>query len=127
LSGVSQAFVILFQALSGICRAFVGHLSGFYRNQKATSFMDIENSSGNVFADLNCDQPAVLQLKAKLMIALRSWVIAQQQTGAEIAQQLDTSQDRVELLLADRFNAFNLEEVVEMAAGAGIDLDIRVP
>jgi len=89
--------------------------------------MDIETSSGNVFADLHCDQPAVLQLKAKLMSSLRSWVIAQQQTGAEIAQQLNISRERMELLLADRFNAFTLEEVVEMAAGAGIRLDIKVP
>lgn len=88
--------------------------------------MDVETSSGNVFADLHCDQPAVLQLKAKLMIALRSWVIAQQPTGADIAQQLNTSRERVELLLADRFNSFTLEEMVEMVAGAGIRLDITV-
>lgn len=89
--------------------------------------MDVENSSGNVFADLQCDQPNALLLKAKLMVILRSWVIARQQPRSEISQQLSTSWERVELLLADRFNAFTLEEIVEMAAGAGIRLNITVP
>ena len=88
--------------------------------------MTVETSSGNVFSDLECDQPAALQLKAKLMISLRSWVSAQQQTRSETASQLNTSQERIELLLADHFNAFTLEEIVEMAAGAGIRLDIVV-
>jgi len=89
--------------------------------------MDVETSSGNVFADLQCDQPTVLLLKAKLMVILRSWVSAQQQTRSETALQLNTSLEQIELLLADRFNAFTLQEIVEMAAGAGIRLNITAP
>ncbi|MFL1529190.1 hypothetical protein [Pseudomonas sp. O230] len=72
----------------------------------------------NVFADLKCDQPAALLLKAQLMVAvldhvkLNGW-------GANAI-----SPARSALLQQHDFNAFPLEEMVEIAAQLEIRLQI---
>lgn len=70
----------------------------------------------NVFADLDCDQPAVLLLKAQLMAAvldhvkLNGWGAVPPPQSALIAQH--------------DFNAISLEEMIELAAQFEIRLQI---
>lgn len=68
----------------------------------------------NVFAELGCDQPAALQLKAQLMVAVLDHVKRHGWgTAAESAR-----------LLQHDFNALSLDEMVEIAARFEIRLQI---
>lgn len=72
----------------------------------------------NVFAELECDQPAALLLKAQLMVAvlnhveLNGW-------GADAI-----SPARSALLQQHDFNSFSLDEMVEIAAQFEIQVQI---
>jgi predicted XRE-type DNA-binding protein len=89
--------------------------------------MNIEISSGNVFADLECSNPAALLLQSELMIALRKLAQNQQWSSLQLSQQLTIPPDRAHQLLHGSINDFTLEEIVELATGAGIRTEIILP
>ena len=89
--------------------------------------MDIQHSSGNVFADIGCSNPAALQLKARLMVAINNHVKSQQWSSAEAAHQLNLTLTRVHSLLDQQFNAFSLDDIVELAAAIEIRMEFTSP
>lgn len=89
--------------------------------------MDIQHSSGNVFADTGCSNPAALQLKARLMIAIDNHLKSQQWSPAESAHQLNLPPARLHSLLDQQFNAFSLDEIIELAAALQIRLELTSP
>ena len=76
--------------------------------------MAIQHSIGNVFSDIGCRNPAALQLKARLMIAIDNHIKARNQLVNS------TLPSRVHSLLDQQFNAFSLDEIVELAAAIEI-------
>lgn len=74
----------------------------------------------NVFADLRCEQPAALLLKANLMVVMLHEIALQGWSRDELTSRLSISLDRVGQLLQHDFNGFSLNEVVEMAAAIGV-------
>lgn len=89
--------------------------------------MTITTSSGNVFADLGCSTPAALLLQSRLMIALRKLAQDQQWSSPQLGQQLNIPTDRAHRLLHGSINDFTLDEIVELATGAGIRIEIILP
>lgn len=89
--------------------------------------MTITTSSGNVFSDLECFNPAALVLQSKLMIALRKLTQDQQWSSSQLSQQLNITTDRTHLLLHGSINDFSLDEIVELATSVGIRTEITLP
>lgn len=89
--------------------------------------MEVQTSSGNVFADLECANPEALLLKADLIIALRGVTKTQGWSGTDLARQLHIPKKRAHQLLRGHFNEFTLDEIVELAIGAGIRTEIIHP
>lgn len=89
--------------------------------------MDITTSSGNVFTDLECSNPAALLLQSGLIIALRKLAQEQQWSNAQLGEQLNITTDRARLLLHGSINDFTLDEIVELATNAGIRTEIIPP
>lgn len=78
----------------------------------------------NVFAVIGCDQPEALLLKAQLMTAVLSQVRALEPTQDLSGPSLRLSTDQLAKLLQEDFNAFSLDEMVELAALLDIRLEI---
>lgn len=89
--------------------------------------MNITTSSGNVFSDLECSNPAALLLQSELIIALRKLAQDQQWSTHQLSQQFNIPTDRAYLLLHGSINDFTLVEIVELAARVGIRTEIILP
>lgn len=89
--------------------------------------MTIETSSGNVFADLECSNPAALLLQSELMMGLRRLAKDRQWSTPQLSQQFNIPTDRAYLLLHGSINDFTLVEIVELAARVGIRTEIILP
>jgi len=89
--------------------------------------MNIHDSCGNVFADLECKNPSALLLQANLMIALRDLAQRRQWSTQQMGQQLNISTDQAHQMLYGSINDFTLEEIIEVAAHAGIHTEVRLP
>jgi predicted XRE-type DNA-binding protein len=81
----------------------------------------------NVFAVIGCDNPEALLLKAQLMTAVLNQVRAMEATQAPSISSLGLSADQLAKLLQEDFNAFSLDEMVELAARIQIRLEITCP
>ena len=81
----------------------------------------ITPSSGNVFADLGFDsaEAQLLEMRAKLMIALEKAIKEQNMTQTAAAKILGVSQARVSDLIRHRTEKFSLDMLVTFAAKLG--------
>lgn len=68
-----------------------------------------EISSGNVYADIGCDNPAEALMKADLAIEIASIAESRRLDKAAIAALLGVDQSAVTQLLRGQFDAFSIE------------------
>ena len=65
--------------------------------------------------------PAVeLTMRGELLIALERWLAASGQTQAQAAKVLGVTQARVSNIKRGKFSEFSLEQLVKLAARAGL-------
>lgn len=78
-------------------------------------------SSGNVFVDLGFDpaEAAVLQMRAKLMGDLRSYIEKNKLTQVEASKRLGIAQSRVSDLVRGKWERFSLEMLITLEARIG--------
>ncbi|HEX7410066.1 MAG TPA: XRE family transcriptional regulator [Candidatus Binatia bacterium] len=78
-------------------------------------------SSGNVFLDLGFDpaEAAVLQMRARLMGDLRSYIEKHKLTQVEAAKRLGVAQSRVSDLVHGKWEKFSLEMLITLEARIG--------
>ena len=78
-------------------------------------------SSGNVFVDLGFDpaEAAVLQMRAKLMGDLRSYIEKNKLTQVAAAKRLGIAQSRVSDLVRGKWEKFSLEMLITLEARIG--------
>ena len=78
-------------------------------------------SSGNVFLDLGFEpaEATVLQMRAKLMSDLRSYIEKNKLTQAEAAKRLGIAQYRVSDLVRGKWDKFSLEMLITLEARLG--------
>ena len=92
------------------------------------SKIDVEESSGNVFADIGFPQEEAqnLYLRAELMIRLAQFIDKKGLTQQQAAKMLGVTQPRLNLMLKRRIELFSLDALVNMAARAGMRVEMRV-
>jgi predicted XRE-type DNA-binding protein len=82
----------------------------------------------NVWDAIEDDPPKRPALKARseLMFAVQGWVKRSRMTRAAAAQRLKISQSRLNELIRGKFNEFDLDALVELAARVGMDVSITI-
>ncbi|MFN7921530.1 MAG: helix-turn-helix transcriptional regulator [Bryobacteraceae bacterium] len=88
----------------------------------------IIKSSGDVFADLGFS-PAecrCLQLRSRMMTALRKYIEKEGLTQREAAKRLNVSQPQISDLTRGKIDRFSLDTLVSMLTDAGIEVDLRI-
>jgi len=86
----------------------------------------VEESSGNVFADLGLSNPEERLAKADLAIAISREVQARGLTQAEAADLLGVAQPDVSNLMRGRLSGYSLERLTRLLNALGQDVEIRV-
>lgn len=86
--------------------------------------MDRKTKTDNAFAEIGCTTPEALLLKAKLMVTVINRVRDNGYHPNRAASHLGLSVSRVSQLLQEDFNAFSLDEIVELAARLNIRMEI---
>jgi len=86
----------------------------------------ITPSSGNVFADLELDNPEELLAKAKLVHAISEAVEAQNRTQMEIAKLLGVPQPKVSQLLRGYVSGFSSDRLMQLLTKLDQDVEIII-
>ena len=81
-------------------------------------------SSGNVFADLELEDPELLQAKAEMAIAITSTIRKRGLTQVAAARELDTDQAKISAIVRGRLDDFSLSRLMNYARGLGWDIKI---
>lgn len=84
----------------------------------------MDNRTKNVFAEIGGHTPEALLMKVKLMVAVVNRVRDNAYPPNHAASNLGLSVSHVSQLLQDDFNAFSLDEIVELAARLNIRMEI---
>ncbi len=90
--------------------------------------MTLVKSTGNVFEDLGFEkhEAAVLQAKAKVMIALEKYINANSLTQAQAAELLGVPRPRMNRLLKRDFSKITLDKMTEMLYRAGLTMEVKI-
>ena len=88
----------------------------------------IIESTGNVFVDLGFDpgEAAILQMRAKLMNDLRSYISSSGLTQTEMAEHLGIAQSRVSDLVRGKWEKFSLEMLISLEARVGRQVTLEL-
>lgn len=86
--------------------------------------MTIKSKTDNVFAEIGCATPEVLLLKAKLMVAVVNQMRDNGYPKNDAASHLGLSVNRLNQLLQQNFNAFSLDDMIELASRLNIRVEI---
>ena len=81
----------------------------------------INESRGNVFADLGFEPPeaAILEMRASLMSDLRTYIQFSGMTQAEPAENLRIAQSGISDLMRGKWEKFSLEMLITLEARVG--------
>lgn len=84
--------------------------------------------SGSVFADLgfSAAETRNLELRAQLMTSLRKYIEKEGLTQASAAERLNVTQPRISDLTRGKISRFSLDTLVNMASGAGLEVNLRI-
>ena len=88
--------------------------------------VEIERSSGNVFADLGLPDADAHMVKAELVAQIDKIIRERQLKQVEAANLLGLSQPDVSRLLRGNFREYSLERLLRLLATLGHDVDIVI-
>lgn len=88
--------------------------------------LDVEASSGNVFADLGLPNPEERLLKAKLSILINRAIATRGLTQSQVATLLGTDQAKVSLISNGRLAGFSVERLLRFLLALDQDVTISV-
>ncbi len=91
-----------------------------------TECVEIERSSGNVFADLGLPDADAHMLKAELVARIDKIIRERRLKQVEAAKLLGLSQPDVSRLLRGNFREYSLERLLRLLARLGRDVDIVI-
>ncbi|MGH9448040.1 MAG: helix-turn-helix domain-containing protein, partial [Terriglobia bacterium] len=86
----------------------------------------VENSSGNVFADLGLSHPQRELLKARLTLQIYRLIKASRLTQAQAGEILSVRQPLVSALMRGQSGAFSVERLMDFLTALGQDVEITV-
>jgi predicted XRE-type DNA-binding protein len=87
---------------------------------------DVEESSGNVFADLGLANPEDALAKAQLVIEIAKIIKKRKLTQTRVAKILKIAQPKVSLLLRGYLKSFSLERLLRFLNALGQDVHITI-
>ncbi len=83
-------------------------------------------SSGNVFADLEVENPEEMLLKAELARQITTQISQRRLTQVEATGVLGVDQPKVSALMRGRLSGFSVERLLRLLLALGSDVEIRV-
>ncbi|WP_456281128.1 XRE family transcriptional regulator [Cupriavidus sp. JZ107] len=87
------------------------------KNQYASVWDAIENTPA---------EAENMKLRSELMIALKNYISRSEMSQAEAARLFGVTQPRISDLMRGKINLFGLDALVNMAAAAGMHVEMRV-
>lgn len=90
------------------------------------SSIKITPSSGNVFADLNLENPEELLAKAELAYKINSLIKEKELTQVEAAEMLGIDQPKISALARGRLSGFSLERLFKYLTFLDQDIEIII-
>jgi predicted XRE-type DNA-binding protein len=90
------------------------------------SNIEIQSSSGNVFADLGLENPTELLVKAELARQIKRLIEYQQMTQAIAAEILGIDQSKVSALMNGKLAGFSIPRLFRFLNALGQDVEIIV-
>jgi predicted XRE-type DNA-binding protein len=88
--------------------------------------IEITESSGNVFEDLELPEAENLKLRAQLMIEIERYIEEHRLTQAEAAKRMRTTQPRINDIVQGRIEKCTIDRLVNMLAAAGRHVSLTV-
>jgi len=88
--------------------------------------IEVEASSGNVFADLGLPDADKLQIKSGLTVEITKAIRDRGLTQAEAAKRMGLTQPKVSSLLRGEFSNFSERKLMDCLNRLGYDIEIRV-
>ena len=88
--------------------------------------IEVEASSGNVFADLGLPDADKLQIKSGLTVEIAKAIRERGLTQAEAAKRMGLTQPKVSSLLRGEFSNFSERKLMDCLNRLGYDIEIRV-
>ena len=88
--------------------------------------VEMEKSSGNVFADLGISHPQQELLRAQLTLQIYRLIKDRDLTQAEAGKILGIKQPHVSALMRNRSGSFSVERLMEFLTALGQDVEISV-
>ncbi len=85
-----------------------------------------EVSSGNVFADLELDQPEELLARSELLHRVSTLIQKSQLSQKEVAKKLGITQPKVSMLVTGRLSEFSTDSLLHYLSILGCEVEIRV-
>lgn len=96
------------------------------KNKKVVEEIECEISGGNVFADLEIDNPEEEQTKAKLVWEIEQVIKKRKLTQAAAAEIMEITQPKVSALVRRKLDGFSVERLIHFLNRLGQDIDIIV-
>ena len=87
---------------------------------------DWEESSGNVFADLELDQPEELLARSKLLHQVSTLIKNSKLSQKEVAKKLGITQPKVSMLINGRLSEFSTDSLLHYLSVLGCEVEIRI-
>jgi len=88
--------------------------------------VEVEASTGNVFADLGLSDAGKLQIKSGLTVEIAKAIRDHGFTQAEAAKRMGLTQPKVSSLLRGEFSNFSERKLMDCLNRLGYDIEIRV-
>jgi predicted XRE-type DNA-binding protein len=96
------------------------------RKKKGDAPVLIEESSGNVFADLGLKDPEGLLAKAELVQRIADIIVERKLTQARAAKLLGIDQPKVSSLLRGKLEGFSTDRLFRFLNALGSDVEIVI-
>jgi predicted XRE-type DNA-binding protein len=94
--------------------------------KRTVNGIDVEFSSGNVFADLGLPDAEKLQIKSGLVIEITKAIRRLNLTQAEAAERMGITQPKVSALLRGEFSNLSERKLMDCLNRLGYDIEIKV-
>jgi predicted XRE-type DNA-binding protein len=91
-----------------------------------TKAIDVEESSGNVFADIGLPKPEERLAKAELAVRIAAAIRARRLTQTRAARMLGIDQPKISRLLRGQLSGFSAERLMYFLTLLGRDVEIVV-
>ena len=96
------------------------------RKKKRAKNIEVEEGSGNVFADLGLPDAEELLLKAKLTVQIAQLIEKKGLTQAEVARRTALDQPKVSRLLNGHLSGFSVDRLFAILNRLGHSVEVRI-